>query len=316
MKNWFTTATGLLVKSAKIIKSLKVLKAGLSVVSMALFGFCETWVLGAALAFSLVFLLFLHEMGHALALRAKGFGLKLPLFIPFVGAIIFAPRFTDRQTEAYVGLAGPLLGTLSALLFAVPYLFSPHRIWLAGSLLGVGLNLFNMLPVSPFDGGRVLQAVDQRLRYLGYALLMSFTVWLGEPGMLILWILVIGDLDWSSGRRARYAQVVWVAMVALTLAHVGQSYWANIADCVLAFLFVGLHTTASWYECRSTLRRINAMSREEVLAAVAEAKAQQAAQGDQREMPDLRSRRLWLLLWLSLLLVQALIMLAEARLMK
>src|SRR4051812_45453074 len=109
-------------KLLKIFKSVKVLKVVISFASMAIFAVCESAVMGMAFALALVVLLFIHEIGHVIALKIKGYGLRLPLFIPFLGAAISAPPFDDRDTEAYVGYGGPFLGTIAAVLFSAPYL--------------------------------------------------------------------------------------------------------------------------------------------------------------------------------------------------
>lgn len=82
----------------------------------------------------------------------------LPTFIPFVGAWVELKDMPhDAETEAYVGLAGPLAGTVAAL---VCYFVARDRQldWLlAVAYSGFFLNLFNLIPLLPFDGGRVTQ---------------------------------------------------------------------------------------------------------------------------------------------------------------
>jgi Zn-dependent protease len=112
------------------------------------------WIYGWRYAVGFVALLFVHEMGHYLAARQKGLKVGAPTFIPFVGAWIELKDLPhDAQTEAYVGLAGPLLGTVGA---TAAYLMA--RSWGADWLLAVSysgffLNLFNLIPLSPFDAG-------------------------------------------------------------------------------------------------------------------------------------------------------------------
>jgi Zn-dependent protease len=148
------------------------------------------WIYGWRYAVGFVALLFVHEMGHYLAARQKGLNVGAPTFIPFVGAWIELKDLPhDAQTEAYVGLAGPLLGTVGA---TVAYLMA--RSWGADWLLAVSysgffLNLFNLIPLSPFDGGRITAVLSPRLWLLGAPLLVALFLWRPSP-MLILMALL------------------------------------------------------------------------------------------------------------------------------
>ena len=114
------------------------------------------FVFGWRYAAGFVALLFVHEMGHYIAARQRGLDVGAPTFIPFVGAWIELKELPhDAETEAYVGLGGPLLGTrrrARVLLLARSY----DATWLlAVAYAGFFLNLFNLIPLSPFDGGRI-----------------------------------------------------------------------------------------------------------------------------------------------------------------
>jgi len=102
----------------------------------------------------LVLLIFVHEMGHYLAARQRGLAVGAPTFIPFVGAWVAMkdmPR--DVETEAYIGLAGPVVGTLGAM--AVYWLAQVHAsaLLLAIAYGGFFINLFNLIPLSPSTAG-------------------------------------------------------------------------------------------------------------------------------------------------------------------
>lgn len=87
------------------------------------------------------------------AARSKGLEVGLPTFIPFVGAWVALKQMPrDAETEAYIGLAGPLIGSLAAL--GVYWIArDQHSPWLyAVAYAGFMLNLFNLIPLSPFDG--------------------------------------------------------------------------------------------------------------------------------------------------------------------
>src|SRR5437762_4267613 len=102
-----------LLSSLKFIKLGKLLTTGgTMLVSVVVYAFIWGWRYAAGF----VALMFVHEMGHYLAARQRGLAVGAPTFIPFVGAWIQLKQMPhDAETEAYVGLAGPLVGTAGAL---------------------------------------------------------------------------------------------------------------------------------------------------------------------------------------------------------
>ena len=200
--------------------------------------------LGPWLAIVFILLLLIHEMGHVVAMQMKGFETPTPVFIPFLGAAIFAPKFKDRHTEAFVGYGGPLLGTLGTLLVFGLWAFLPKdttmaHVLLVGSYLGTYLNLFNLLPISPLDGGRITQASGRYFKYIGLVALAAFSIWLKQPVILYVWILVLYDLTILPMKiRALLVPICWVSMVTLMCLGYSDQHWIiDAIDCVLTFPF-------------------------------------------------------------------------------
>src|SRR4029077_7274667 len=97
-----------------------------------------------------ILLLFVHEMGHYIAARQCGLDVGAPTFIPFVGAwITLKDQPHDAEVEAYVAMAGPLIGTIGAVRAFLPGRTFDSNILLAIAYAGLFLNLFNLLPISP-----------------------------------------------------------------------------------------------------------------------------------------------------------------------
>ena len=140
-------------------------------------------------------LLFAHEMGHYAAARQRGLDVSAPAFIPFMGAFI-ALRDTphDAETEAYVAFAGPFVGTLAA--FAVYFWARSDgsALGLAVAYSGFFLNLFNLLPVSPLDGGRITSVLGPRVWLLGAPLLLGVMLWRPSPVLLVVLVVAIPQL--------------------------------------------------------------------------------------------------------------------------
>ena len=149
-------------------------------------------VFGWKFALGFVLLIFVHECGHLLVAQRFGLKVSAPVFIPFMGAFILLkdqPR--NAWMEACVGIGGPILGGLGALLCnSIGEMFD-SPIFLALASVGYFLNLFNLMPVGFLDGGRIATALSRWLWLPGLLLL----VWFGwtHPN-LIVWLIVIASL--------------------------------------------------------------------------------------------------------------------------
>jgi Zn-dependent protease len=139
-----------------------------------------------------VLLLLVHECGHLIV--AKKFGLKVgaPVFIPFMGAFIAlkeAPR--NAWIEACVGIGGPMLGTLGALVCNSLGEVFDAPVFIALAWFGYFLNLFNLTPVGMLDGGRIVTALSRWLWLPGFALLL----WFGwKYPNFVVWLIVLLSL--------------------------------------------------------------------------------------------------------------------------
>src|ERR1043165_4559958 len=112
-------------------------------------------------AVGFVLLLFIHEDGHLIAARSMNLKVGAPVFIPFMGAFIAlkeAPR--NAWIESVVGIGGPLAGGAAGGLCHVWFFVTHEPLWLALAYSGYFLNLFNLIPISPLDGGRIVTALS------------------------------------------------------------------------------------------------------------------------------------------------------------
>src|SRR5438552_9528144 len=136
-----------------------------------------------------VLLLLVHECGHLLV--AKKFGLKVgaPVFIPFMGAFIAlkeAPR--NAWIEACVGIGGPILGSVGALICNSLGEIFDAPVFIALASFGYLLNLFNLTPVGMLDGGRIVSALSRWLWLPGFAVLL----WFGwKYPNFVVWLMII-----------------------------------------------------------------------------------------------------------------------------
>jgi len=151
----------LLLPKVKLLAS-----SGTILVSLAAYALLWGWPFAAGF----IALLFVHEMGHAIALRREGIKASAPMFIPFLGAVIAARSLGDNATaEARVGLAGPVLGSIGAAACVLIWHATGNDLWRALAFTGFFLNLFNLLPVVPLDGGRAMAAMAPWMWFVGFA---------------------------------------------------------------------------------------------------------------------------------------------------
>jgi len=171
----------------KLKSLLVILKSGGSMVLM-IGVYAYTWPLSFAIGFAL--LLLVHELGHALALRALGIRFSAPIFIPFVGALIGLKEMPpDAGKEALVAFAGPFAGTLGAQLCLVLYQHTGAPVLLGLAQAGFFLNLFNLVPYSPLDGGRIVGAISPKLWLVSLPLLVILGLYVHSIMLIVIGLL-------------------------------------------------------------------------------------------------------------------------------
>jgi Zn-dependent protease len=153
-----------------------------------------TWIWGWKFAVGFVLLLLVHEMGHVLELRRQGVPASAPLFIPFMGAVVGMKQMPhDAWREAQVALAGPILGSIGAAVVWGIGASIGSDLLVALAFTGFFLNLFNLLPIVPLDGGRAMAAVHPAIWGIGLAGLLALTFW--HPNAILILVLVLGGFE-------------------------------------------------------------------------------------------------------------------------
>ena len=166
------------------------LTAGTMLVSIAAYALLWGWWFGLGL----VLLIFVHELGHVIELRRQGVPASAPLFIPFLGAVVGMRELPDDAwKEAKVALAGPLLGSVAAAaVWAVGAAIGSHFL-IALAFVGFFINLFNLIPIVPLDGGRAVGALHPAIWLAGLVGLLVLAVL--RPNPILLLILVLGGFE-------------------------------------------------------------------------------------------------------------------------
>jgi Zn-dependent protease len=184
-------------------------------------------VFGWRFAIVILLTLLVHELGHYFAFRSYGLEARLPQFVPFMGAFTMGVPPDDLEHDAYIALAGPLTGlALAVLCYAIGQLFH-DPFWIAVADVSAFLNLFNMLPVPPFDGGRVIAAVWPPLWILGVAAFVVVAILWHVP---IIFVIVIGALGiptivsmWRGNVDPRALNLTLAARVRVSLSYVATA---------------------------------------------------------------------------------------------
>lgn len=183
-----------------------------------------SFVYGWRYAVGFVLLLFVHEMGHYLAAKQRGLNVGAPTFIPFVGAWIELKDLPhDAETEAWVGLGGPLIGSLGALACYFVARETGSNLLLAISYSGFFLNLFNLIPLSPLDGGRITAVLSPRIWLLGVPVLIGVFFWRPSPMLVLIAVLA--------------APQVWKAIKYRSDSEEARTYYAVSAAVRMEYAF-------------------------------------------------------------------------------
>lgn len=188
-------ALGLLLSKFKavllLLPKIKILTtSGSMLVSIVAYQLIFGW----PFAVGFVLLLLLHEMGHVLQLRREGIEASAPMFIPFLGAVVAMKSLPDDAgAEARVGLAGPVLGSIACLVPLGIYFVTDEEFWRALAYVGFFINLFNLLPVLPLDGGRAMAALSPKVWLVGMAALVAMAIFFPNP--ILILIVIFGGLE-------------------------------------------------------------------------------------------------------------------------
>ncbi len=231
---FFTAIKGLLL----VLPKLKLLTtSGTALVSVAAYSLFWGWEFAAGF----VVLLFLHEMGHVIALRREGIKASAPMFIPFLGAAIFSKSLGENAlAEARVGLAGPILGSLAAAAVAVAGGLTGSSFLLALAYVGFLINLFNLLPVVPLDGGRAMAAMAPWMWFIGFGALVAMVFIFPNPILLII-ILFGGMETWHRWQQRKTRSLEQAAYYRVSPRNRGLV--AAVYIGLIVALAVGMHET-------------------------------------------------------------------------
>jgi Zn-dependent protease len=222
-----------------VVKSLKVGKVGLAATSMAAYAYMFTWQFAAIIMVSL----FVHESGHVFAMKRCGLKTKGIYFLPFIGgAAVADEEFKTRRDEAFISLMGPIWGLALALVTGAMYLITENPLYAAASAWMAMINLFNLLPVSPLDGGRVFKSITfsftstAGIIYLSLGLIITGYIILKAGIWLFVFLLLIGTLE------------LYVEFFRRHIDTIPKMGWGQMSGTIVTYLsLVGILWGLMWY---------------------------------------------------------------------
>jgi len=191
--------------------------AGSMIVSLGAYAF----QMGFPFALGFVVILVVHEVGHALTIRARGLRTGAMVFIPFIGgAVTLRHQPRSAYVDAQIGLGGPIAGTAASVGSFLIWRATDEPLFLALAFGGFIINLFNLTPVGPLDGGRIAGAITKWMWMFGAAIIaVALVVWRNP---LLIPILLLGIWQvWMAvveERRRRFYDVTLIqrAKIAVT----------------------------------------------------------------------------------------------------
>ncbi len=195
---------------------------------------------GWQFAAGFIALLFIHEMGHAAVMRMQGIKTTPVLFIPFMGAVIGMREMPKNVfAEAQMALGGPILGSLGALGSLLVWQATGAPIFIALAYSGLLLNLFNLLPVSPLDGGRAMAAISPWGWFIGLALLL--VLFLRVHSLILGFILIVGGLEVFRRWQNRHVERAYYDATPRQRLIVSLTYFGLVAFLGLSMYLLQTH---------------------------------------------------------------------------
>ena len=204
---------------------------------------------GWPFAIGFVLLILIHELGHTVANWCYDIKQSPPIFLPFVGALIMLKQNPpDAKAEAVIGIAGPIAGTLGAILCYILFLYTGYPVLYQLAMFSFGMNLFNLIPIWPLDGGRVAAGITPILWILGVAVFAWVMLHTGGNKsigsiLIAIWVLQgtlprIRDVVFRGGMRDAYYRIGAPARIAILFSY-------TMLSALLVLL--GMPIIISWF---------------------------------------------------------------------
>lgn len=173
---WASIGIGIFLLFSKLkwvlafLKFFKLTTVITLLVSFAAYGLTFGWKFGIAL----IYILMIHEMGHVWAMKRLSIPTNATLFIPFLGALARGKeQAKNAYDDAYISYMGPVFGLLSVIPAILLYVLTENHFWIVVVFSGSVINLFNLIPITPFDGGHIVKAINFKIVMGGFVFALA-----------------------------------------------------------------------------------------------------------------------------------------------
>ncbi|UUM32573.1 site-2 protease family protein [Vibrio japonicus] len=239
---------GLVSLGMKALKSAKLIKVVLASASLAAY----SWLFSFQFALALLACLVFHEYGHVKAMKYFGMKTKGIYLVPFLGGLALSDeKINTRWQDVVISIMGPMFGLVLSIILVLAY-WATGEIFFAGlAVFNAFLNLFNLLPILPLDGGHVLKSISFSMNSVAGIVLctaaalggvvLSYSLGLTLFGFLLIMGTLEIVLEWRGRHNShllpldRYGQIVSaIWYVALVTGLIGIIwYFAGTGDQLL-----------------------------------------------------------------------------------
>ena len=240
---------GLASLGFKLLKSAKVIKVVLAGASVAAY----SWLFSFQFALALIACLVFHEYGHIRAMKYFGMKTKGIYLIPFMGGLALSDeKINTRWQDVVISIMGPTFGLLMSVGSLIAYHMTDNVFFAGLAAFNALLNLFNLLPILPLDGGHILKSISFSMNSImgliacvigaAFGVYISYTLGLALLGFLLL----IGSLEivfeWRTRHQShllpldRYGQIFSTIWYLVTVAALVGIIWhlAGTGDDMLS----------------------------------------------------------------------------------
>jgi len=248
---------GLLSLGMKALKSAKLIKVVLASASLAAY----SWLFSFQFALALIACLVFHEYGHVRAMKYFGMKTKGIYLVPFLGGLALSDeKINTRWQDVVISIMGPMFGLVLSVFLLLAYVITGEMFFAGLAVFNAFLNLFNLLPILPLDGGHVLKSISFSMNSIaGIVLctlaaaggvLLSYSLGLTLFGFLLIMGMLEIVVEWRGRHHShllpldRYGQAVAaIWYIGLVSALIGIIwFFASTGDQLLSLPLLILGT--------------------------------------------------------------------------
>lgn len=239
---------GLFSLGMKALKSAKLIKVVLASASLAAY----SWLFSFQFALALIACLVFHEYGHVKAMKYFGMKTKGIYLVPFLGGLALSDeKINTRWQDVVISIMGPMFGLILSLVLTLLYVVTGEMFFAGLAVFNAFLNLFNLLPILPLDGGHVLKSISFSMNSVvglvictlaaAGGVVLSYLLGMTLFGFLLIMGTLEIVLEWRGRHQshllplARYGQIVaaiwYIALVSSLIGIIW--YFASTGDQLL-----------------------------------------------------------------------------------